>query len=59
MAVCKDRDAKAELNHRGEVCEASLTPGFRVAEKLERRSPHRLDGGGMESDRAEPEFGAP
>ena len=23
---------KAELNRRGEVCEASLTPGFRVAE---------------------------
>jgi hypothetical protein len=31
VAVCKDCDTKAELNRRGEVCEASLTPGFRVA----------------------------
>jgi hypothetical protein len=34
-------NAKAELNQRGEVCEASLTTGFRVAENLERRSPNR------------------
>ena len=31
VAVCKDRDTKAELNRRGKVCEASLTPGFRGA----------------------------
>ncbi len=28
MAVCKDRDAKAELNHRGEVCEALAGTGI-------------------------------
>ena len=32
LATLKERDTKAELNRRGEVCEASLTPGFRVAE---------------------------
>jgi hypothetical protein len=31
LFVEKERDTKAELNRRGEVCEASLTPGFRVA----------------------------
>lgn len=30
--LLKEANAKAELNRRGEVCEASLTPGFRVAE---------------------------
>src|SRR6478736_1222662 len=33
--------AKAELNRRGEVCVASLTPGFRVAE----RNPKRTESG--------------
>jgi hypothetical protein len=28
VAVCKDRDTKAELNHRGEVCEALAGTGI-------------------------------
>ena len=31
IAVRKDRDAKAELNRRGEVCEALADTGIRVA----------------------------
>lgn len=31
-AVCKDRDAKAELNRRGQACEVMTGTGFRVAE---------------------------
>ena len=31
VAVCKDRDTKAELNRRGEVCEAFAGTGIRVA----------------------------
>ena len=50
MAVCKDRDTKAELNRRGEVCEASLTPGFRVAENG-RASGYRAPYSGLEDRR--------
>ena len=28
MAVCKDRDAKAELNHRGQICEVLIDTGI-------------------------------
>jgi hypothetical protein len=28
MAVCKDRDAKAELNHRGQICEVLTGTGI-------------------------------
>ena len=31
VAVCKDRDTKAELNHRSQVCEALAGTGVRVA----------------------------
>jgi len=41
MAVCKDRDAKAELNRRSQTCEALTGTGVRIAETLERRSPNR------------------
>jgi hypothetical protein len=32
MAVCKDRDAKAELNRRSQICEALTGTGVRAAE---------------------------
>ena len=28
MAVCKDRDTKAELNHRGQICEVLIVTGI-------------------------------
>jgi hypothetical protein len=28
MAVCKDRDTKAELNHRGQICEVLIDTGI-------------------------------
>jgi hypothetical protein len=31
VAVCKDRDTKAELNRRSQVCEALTGTGIRVA----------------------------
>jgi hypothetical protein len=31
MTVCKDRDTKAELNRRGQVCEILAGTGIRVA----------------------------
>jgi hypothetical protein len=31
MPVRKDRDTKAELNHRGQACEVLDGTGFRVA----------------------------
>lgn len=34
-------NAKAELNRRSQACEVMTGTGFRVAKKLERRSPHR------------------
>ena len=33
VAVCKDRDAKAELNRRGQACEVLADTGIRVARK--------------------------
>ena len=38
VAVCKDRDTKAELNRRSQACEVMTGTGFRVAEEL--YSPH-------------------
>ena len=44
MAVCKDRDTKAELNHRGEVCEALAGTGIsRRVKWSERRVTLPLD----------------
>jgi hypothetical protein len=31
VAVCRDRDAKAELNRRSQACEVMTVTGFRVA----------------------------
>lgn len=33
MAVCKNRDAKAELNRRSQICDVLTGTGVRVAEK--------------------------
>ena len=44
VAVCKDRDTKAELNHRGEVCEALADTGIsRRVKWTERRVTLPLD----------------
>jgi hypothetical protein len=32
VAICKDRDAKAELNRRSQTCEVLAGTGVRVAE---------------------------
>jgi len=32
VVVCKDRDAKAELNRRGQACEVLAGAGVRAAE---------------------------
>jgi hypothetical protein len=41
LAVCKDRDTKAELNRRSQICEALTGTGVRVAE----RNPKRTESG--------------
>ena len=38
VAVCKDRDAKAELNRRSQACEVLTGTGVRVAEKNPKRT---------------------
>ena len=38
VAICKDRDAKAELNRRSQICEALTGTGVRVAEKNPKRT---------------------
>ena len=44
MAVCKDRDAKAELNHRGQICEVLIDTGIsRHGKWTERRVTLPLD----------------
>ena len=44
VAVCKDRDTKAELNHRGQICEVLIDTGISRRGKLERRAPNRRVG---------------
>ena len=49
VAVCKDRDAKAELNRRSQICEALTGTGVRVAE----RNPKRTESGTRPGGRAQ------
>ena len=44
MAVCRGRDTKAELNHRGQICEALIDTGFRIAENEIPSAPNRVSG---------------
>ena len=37
VAVCKDRDTKAELNRRSQACEVLAGTGVRVARMVEHR----------------------
>ena len=42
VAVCKDRDTKAELNHRGQICEVLIDTGISHRGK---RNPKRTESG--------------
>jgi hypothetical protein len=44
MAVCKDRDAKAELNHRGQICEVLIDTGISRRGKRIPTAPNRVSG---------------
>ena len=48
VAVRRDRDAKVELNHRSQVCEALTGTGVRVAKK----NPKRTESGSRPDGRA-------
>ena len=50
LAVCKDRDAKAELNHRGQICEVQIDTGISHRGKGIPSAPNR--GSGHYFDRA-------
>src|SRR5580765_3062311 len=42
MAVCKDRDTKAELNHRGQICEVLIDTGI---SRRGNKNPKRTESG--------------
>ena len=47
MAVCKDRDTKAELNHRGQICEVLIDTGIsHRGKKIPKRTESNVRPGG-------------
>ena len=44
VAVCKDRDTKAELNHRGQICEVLIDTGISHRGKGFPSAPNRVSG---------------
>jgi hypothetical protein len=50
VAVCKDRDTKAELNHRGQICEVLIDTGISHRGKW---NPKRTESGDRLGGRAQ------